>query len=304
MENTVYPGRKRRIGDRYDAFRIRGEDPFFAVIPHIMKKRTGSMVYFEEKIEITHLEQFIRRMRRETEMTDLSTLHVVMAAAVRLIALHPGLNRYVSGRKLYARNQIALSIAVKNTMSEDGQETTLKTLFSPTDSLEDIWEKLRSGIADVKSSAQNNGTYRTAEFLKHLPVCFLRFIVFLLWHMDEVGLMPRAIHRVSPFHTSAFVVDIGSTGIGSVYHHLYDFGSCPIFISIGRKETSFRMGRYGTARPVRTINFRFVVDERICDGYYYAQAMRSFRRILKHPDVLLASLPAARPDPWLQRQAR
>jgi len=298
MENTVYPGRKRRLGDRCDSFRIRKEDPFFAVIPHVMKNRTGSMVFFEEKIDITRLEQFIRRMRRETGMTDLSTLHVVMAAAVRLIALHPGLNRYVSGRKLYARNQIALSTAVKNTMSEDGQDTTLKTLFSPTDSLEDIWEKLHGEIAKVKSAARNNGTYRTAEFLRRLPVCLLRLVVFLLWRMDEAGFMPQAVHRVSPFHTSAFIVDIGSTGIGSIYHHLYDFGSCSIFISIGRKETSLRMGRYGSVRQVRTINFRFVVDERICDGYYYAQAMRHFRRILKHPDVLLAP-PAAVPDPWL-----
>ncbi len=299
MENTVYPGRKRRFGDRYDSFRIRKEDPFFAVIPHVMKNRTGSMVFFEEKVEITHLEQFIRRMRRETGMKDLSTLHVVMAAAVRLIALHPGLNRYVSGRKLYARNQIALSIDVKNTMSEAGQDTAVKTLFSPADSLEDIWRKIHTGIEEVKSSAQNNGTYRTAELLRRLPVRFLRLVVFLLWRMDEAGLMPRAIHRVSPFHASAFVVDIGSTGIGSVYHHLYDFGSCSIFLSIGRKETSLRMGRYGAVKPVRTINFRFVVDERICDGYYYAQAMRHFRRILRHPDVLLTSPSAAVPDPWL-----
>lgn len=59
------------------------------------------------------------------------------------------------------------------------------------------------------------------------------------------------------------------------------------------------MSRHGIARPVKTINFRFVVDERICDGYYYARAMRHFRRILKNPDVLLTSLPSAVPDPWL-----
>lgn len=299
MANTVYPGRKRRHGDRFDAFRIRKEDPFFAVVPHLMKNRTGSMVFFEEKIDITRLEQFTRRMRRETEMTDLSTLHVIMAATVRLIALHPGLNRYVSGRRLYARNCIALSIAVKNSMSEAGQDTTLKTEFAPTDSLEDIWRKLHDGIKAVKTSAGNNSTYRTAELMKRLPVFCMRLLVFALWHMDEAGWMPKAVHRVSPFHTSAFLVDIGSTGIDSVYHHLYDFGTCPIFISIGRKETSLCVGRHGVVRPVRTINFRFVVDERICDGYYYAQAMRHFRRIVKHPDLLLNSLSSAIPDPWL-----
>ena len=299
MENTIYPGRPHKRGDRYDAFRIRHLDPFYAVIPHIMKNRTGSMVFFEERLDITHLEQFIRRMRRESDMNDLSTLHVIMAATVRLLALHPGLNRYVSGRRLYARNQITLSIDVKNKMSEDGQDATLKTAFSPTDSLEDIWRKLRDGVASVKESERNNGTYRTAELLKRLPVFLLRLAVFALWRLDSVGLMPQAVCRVSPFHASAFLVDIGSTGIDSVYHHLYDFGNCPIFISIGRKERSVLAGRHGVIRPARTINFRFVVDERICDGYYYAKAMCHFRRLINHPDVLLTELSAPVPDPKL-----
>lgn len=299
MENTMYPGRPHRRGDRYDAFRIRDVDPFFAVVPHLMRNRTGSMVFFEERIEITRLEQFIRRLRKETGMADLSTLHVVMAAAVRLIALHPALNRYVSGRKLYARSHISLSIAVKNAMTAEAQETTLKTIFSPTDSLEEIWKKLHDGVAAVKESEENNGTFRTAELLKKLPVPLLRFAVFVLWRLDSFGLMPQAVYRVSPFHASAFVVDIGSTGIDSVYHHLYDFGTCPIFISIGRKENSLKANRHGIVRPVKTIDFRFVVDERICDGYYYAKAMCHFRRLLNHPELLLNTLPAPVPDPKL-----
>ena len=30
-----------------------------------------------------------------------------------------------------------------------------------------------------------------------------------------------------------------------------------------------------------------VVDERICDGYYYASTMRLFSKILQNPEVLL-----------------
>lgn len=299
MIDSIYPNRPKKRGDRYDAFRIRNADPFYTVIPHIMKNRTGSMVFFEEQVDITRLEQFTRRLRKETAMTDLSTLHVVMAAAVRLFALHPGLNRYVSGRRLYARDQISLSIAVKSSMSEGGQDTTVKTVFGPTDSLEDVWKKLHDGVARVKASEENNETYRTARILKRLPVFLLRFVVFALWRLDEIGLMPKMIHAVSPFHTSAFLVDIGSTGIDSIYHHLYDFGTCPIFISIGRKQNSIKINRCGAVRPVKVINFRFVVDERICDGYYYAKAMCHLRRLLGNPEVLLIPLSAPVPDPKL-----
>lgn len=297
--NLIYPNRPRKRGDRYDAFRLKNVDPFYTVIPHIMINRTGSMVFFEERIEIGRLEEFARRIRRETGYDDIGILQIVMAAVVRLFALHPGLNRFVAGRRLYARNHIALSIAVKNTMSEAGADTTVKTIFSPTDSLDDICKKLHNGFAAVKESERNNGTYNTADLLKHIPVGCLKFFVFLMRNFDQIGLMPKAIYSVSPFHTSVFVVDIGSTGIDSIYHHLYDFGNCPVFISIGRKENTLKMDRAGNVKNVRTINFRFVVDERICDGYYYAKAMRHLKRILAHPETLLEPLAYPVPDPLL-----
>lgn len=270
--NLIYPNRPRKRGDRYDAFRLKNVDPFYVVIPHIMTNRTGSMVFFEERIEIDKLEDF---------------------------ALHPGLNRFVAGRRLYARNHIALSIAVKNTMSEAGADTTVKTLFAPTDTLGDICKKLHDSFTAVKKSEENNSTYQMASLLKYVPTCFLKFFVFLMRNFDQIGLMPKAIYSVSPFHTSVFIVDIGSTGIDSIYHHLYDFGNCPVFISIGRKENTLKMDKSGNVRSVKTINFRFVVDERVCDGYYYAKAMRHLKRILAHPEILLKPLEYPVPDPLL-----
>ena len=34
------------------------------------------------------------------------------------------------------------------------------------------------------------------------------------------------------------------------------------------------------------MNIRFVLDERICDGYYYASAMKVIRGVFKNPDSL------------------
>jgi hypothetical protein len=31
---------------------------------------------------------------------------------------------------------------------------------------------------------------------------------------------------------------------------------------------------------------KFVLDERICDGYYYATFFKHYRRLLAHPEVL------------------
>ena len=34
------------------------------------------------------------------------------------------------------------------------------------------------------------------------------------------------------------------------------------------------------------MDLRFNLDERICDGFYYASAIKYFLRLLTHPEVL------------------
>ena len=46
---------KRKLGDRYDGYRVRNVDPFFLLIPYLMKSRVDSQVYFSDRFEITEL---------------------------------------------------------------------------------------------------------------------------------------------------------------------------------------------------------------------------------------------------------
>jgi pyruvate/2-oxoglutarate dehydrogenase complex dihydrolipoamide acyltransferase (E2) component len=34
------------------------------------------------------------------------------------------------------------------------------------------------------------------------------------------------------------------------------------------------------------VDVKFVLDERICDGYYYATFFKYYKRLLAHPEVL------------------
>lgn len=279
--------RPRRFGDRYDGYRLSSVDPFFLLIPHIMPTRNDSMVCFEEEVEITELERFVRRMRRESDMKDLSMIQVIMAAAVRMIALKPAVNRFVAGRRIFARNSIHLSIAVKKEMSLEGEETTIKPEFFPTDTLHDVWSKLHAEFAANKDRSESNSTDIIAKIFSYLPTFITKFAVFTLKNFDKIGLLPRFINEFSPFHTSAFIVDNGSLGIDSVFHHIYNFGTCSIFLSIGRKRTEYKIQSDGSIKATKLMTLRFVVDERICDGFYYATTIRSLRKIIRNPEILL-----------------
>ena len=292
--------RKRRFGDRYDGYRVSSPDPFFVVIPHIMATRNDAMVNFEEDIDIGELESFVRKMRRESDMTDLSMLHVMMAAAVRMISQHPCVNRFVAGRKIYARNHIALSIALKKEMNVESEETTIKPIFEPEATLHDVWEILHEEFSKNKQADASNDTDALAGIFSKVPGFVLKFVVFLVRKLDSVGLMPKALHKLLPFYTSVFLVDNGSLGIDSVFHHLYNFGTASIFLSIGRKRTETKMNPDGSVETQRKMRLRFVVDERICDGYYFATTIRDFRKILRHPQELLTPPETVKEDPGLR----
>ena len=291
---------KRRFGDRYDGYKVRAVDPFFVLIPHIMHQRNDSMVFFEEEVEVTELEKFVRRMRRESGLKNLNMLGVMMAAAVRMISQKPMVNRFVSGRKIYARNNITLSLSVKKEMSEEGEETVVKPEFEPTDTLYDVWKKLNRCVDDNKGEDKSNNTDLIAKIIGCLPGFLIKFVVFTVRSLDQIGKMPKFIHEFSPFHTSAYVTDIGSVGIDSVYHHLYNFGTCSFFLSIGRKRTVHKVGSDGSVSTHRMMTLRFVVDERICDGYYFGTIIRSFRKLLRNPEELLTPPSEVYRDPGLR----
>ena len=79
---------------------------------------------------------------------------------------------------------------------------------------------------------------------------------------------------------------MGSLGIPAIYHHLYKFGTLPIFISYGSIFSADAIKRDGTRERHHFVTFKVVTDERICDGYYYASAFKKIKRYLLHPEQL------------------
>ena len=119
-----------------------------------------------------------------------------------------------------------------------------------------------------------------------MPGVLKKFLVWFLKTLDYFGLLPKWLMRLSPFHGSVFVTALGSLGIPPVFHHLYDFGNIPAFIAFGSRRTVTETGEDGAPVKRKYMDFTVVSDERICDGFYYASAFKSFRRFLNNPEKL------------------
>lgn len=281
---------KRKLGDRYDGYRCKNIDPFFFLIPHIMKSRADSQVYFSDTIDITNLEAFVRE-HSTTDVLGLKTYHVVIASMVRMISQRPYLNRFIMGGKIFARNNVTISMSIKRGsaqgMSADSETTVIKPEFELSDTLLEIVDRFNEQVDANRTVVDENSTDRLAKILGALPSGLLRFVINFLTWLDNRGHMPKIINKLSPFHTSMFITNMGSLGIKPIYHHIYNFGSTSVFIAIGKKRTILEYDDNGKASKHKVIDIKVVADERICDGCYYAYSMRMLSKLLKNPEVLL-----------------
>lgn len=271
------------FGFRSDGRKLKTIGPFFRVIPHVMKMRSDSHVYYMQDIPLTTLDEYIEK--KEKEGIKISYMNIIYAALVRLLAERPRLNRFVMNGRTYARKGIYISLAIKKEMTDDTEETTIKLPFTGTENIFEIKEKLNNTIARNKDLSNQNSTDKLAKFLWLVPNWLMKFIVNTLMFLDKHGMMPKSIISASPFHTSAFLTNVGSLGIDAIYHHIYDFGTTGIFLAMGKKKKSYICEDDNIVEE-KAISLAWVADERICDGFYYANAIKSFNRYLKKPELL------------------
>ena len=236
-------------------------------------------------MEVTEVDRRLRRLRVDG-YKGIGILHFMIAAYIRLVSMLPGLNRYVAGRRIYAANDITVVMTIKRALTIDATETSIKVHFEPTDTIFDVYRKMNEKIDEVKASEEHNNTEDVAEALSRLPRFILRFVIGVLRMMDYFGWLPESLVEASPFHGSLIVTDLGSLRIKPVFHHIYNFGTLPVFIAFGAKHHVYELDRHGNMVDRKYVDCKFTIDERTADGHYWAQAFQAWRYIFQHPEIL------------------
>lgn len=283
MEQKVK--RKRRLGDRYDGRRLRSLDPMSKVSPYIMVTRNTSSNFFIDSVDIDEIERYIRHKRIDEGLVGFGIMHVIIAAYVRCVSQRPAINRFIGGQKIYARNGVQVNLTVKREMKSDGLETVIKIHPEKDATATEVYELIKKEV-DLSKDNTESDFDGAAKALNYIPGLILKFAVWALKTMDYFGILPRFLERVSPFHGSMFITSMGSLGIPPIFHHLYDFGTVPVFCSFGAKQKKLELQPDGTVKEKRYITLMWTLDERICDGFYYSTAMKTLKNIMKDPFVL------------------
>lgn len=276
--------RRRRFGDRPEGRRIRTLSPMTRVAIYIMENRIGALNSIRDSVDTAQIDKYVREKKSEG-YKNFNFMHVIIATYVRIISQMPALNRFIAGHKVFARNNIEVALTIKKEMTLDSPDTVIKIEptadMTPTQ-IHDLLQAEIDGYRDNPGGAFDD----TAKVLNKLPGFVMLLAIKILRFIDYLGLLPRFLTKLSPFHASMFITSMGSLGIPPIYHHLYDFGNCPVFIAFGAKEKKYEMNADGEVERHDYVGFTVVMDERICDGFYYAAALKKIRRYLRDPWLL------------------
>lgn len=267
---------------RADGRKVReGLSAIERAIPYIMPKRVDAQNYVTEYVDEEVIRGYIREVRR-VKGIRLSRMAVLIAAYYLSARRHPYINRFVVNSRIYQRNHFCVSfVMLKSDTNGKGIQTTVKVFLEPGDNVFTINEKISALIEENSRPVNQNNTDKFAAFMFSIPL-LPKLVLGLARLLDHFGLLPRFVIDLSPFHTSMFITNLASIQTNSIYHHIYEFGTTSVFVSMGKSVPNFLTGELKS----RLVPIKVVMDERICTGHDYAMFYKTMRRFLKNPALL------------------
>jgi pyruvate/2-oxoglutarate dehydrogenase complex dihydrolipoamide acyltransferase (E2) component len=274
---------KKRWKDRKDGRYLYDADPMHKLMPFLMPKRTECEVFLKETIDATNILEYLE-CKKATEGNRITLFSLLMSTLIRTFAMRPDLNNFIAGHRLYRRNKIDIGFVVKKEFSDAGQETVVRLAFDPSLTVSEVSEKLYSHVEGFRSS-ELAGADKTVRTFSKLPRFLTKFLISVLRFLNYFGQVPKGLIESDPNFASAFVANMGSLKANAPFHHLNNWGTSSVFITIGTIEDRICVIN-GEAEIRKCFDLAFTVDERIADGFYFARSIQIMREILTDPTRL------------------
>lgn len=261
--------------------------PYRRMMPWLMRGKNESAVTFEQRLDVSRTLAFLERRRAADEHEHATLFHVVLWAITRALDERPRLNRFVSGGRLWQREGIWLSYSAKKRFDDRSPVVVVKQRMDPRMTFPELVGAVREQVTRGKSDERSH-TDREMDLLLRLPGPILGLAVRLVRAVDALGWLPRAFVQPDPFFASAFVANLGSLGMDAAYHHLYEYGTIPIFCVLGRvKDEPLVIDGRVEVRPTAVL--RYTYDERIEDGLYAMRSLDRVRQLVEDPEAANAA---------------
>lgn len=265
---------------RRDGRRVKVDDPMYYLIPHFMPHRYDSMNMVTVDVPVEPMKEYINQKRREGQ--TISHMAIFLAAYLKTLEDFPALNRFIANRKVYEHKDIKVALAV---LKSNGEDTLSKIDLVPEDTIYTIQQKLTDYVETNSAEGDNNILDKAMKVFTGPLLPVAGGAIKVLRGMDKLGLLPQSLIDVSPFHASLLVSNLASIRAPHIYHHIYDFGTTSMSITMGKYRDVPKKTKDGYEFE-KCMPLGFVIDERIANGYYLTSSFNRMKKYLTHPELL------------------
>jgi len=256
--------------------------PYRRMMTFLIRRRNESAVYFEQRLDLSRTHAWLEQRRNPNAPAaqQAKLFHLILHALASVLHERERLNRFTIGHRTYQRTGVHLSFAAKKAMSDDAPLATVKRRFDKHESFDALVAALTGEIGEARSDKPSHIDKELSILLK-LPAFLLTFLIGVLERAYAWGIAPRSLVDTDPMYASAFVANLGSIGLDAAYHHLYEHGNCPLFITIGRVDNN-------------ALTLKFTYDERVEDGLYAARSLKLLAERIENPASWIPDLAEVR----------
>lgn len=276
---------------RNDATYVYDIQTFKKIFPFLMPRKCDSLVYLDLDLDLTATLDFIKNNQSSSLKRKYRVFEVLIAAIARLIVIRPELNRFVMNKRLWQRKEISINFIVKEEYNDNAPEHSIILKFDENHTLETVANLVDKKITEARKNTDLDKSSlavdRLVNFFTAFPPFILTAIVSIIKFMDTKGFAPKSIINEDGLHCSAYISNLGSIGLktGAVYHHLYQWGTTSLFITIGALKRK-RIVKEDSLERRDSLKIGITLDERIADGYYFVQSLNMLQQILNTPEQL------------------
>ena len=287
--------KKKRWGDRPDGTRVRDLDSMHVFMPYMLPNRTDNEAFIQESVDLSAINEFLAKKNAENPEYKYTIFHAVTAAIAKTIYQRPKLNRFITGRRLYERNEILLAFVAKRIFSDDSDEILLLVNCDGDTTIDTLHDTICRRVSKGRKEGSVDDTTRIMNVLARFPRFALRFIIGVLNFLEYHGRLPAFLRYADPYHASVFISNLGSIKLRAGYHHLANWGTNSVFVVVGEKHMETVADKDGNIKTAEMLPLGLTLDERIADGYYYAKSVKLLKHLLENPALLEipASVPVA-----------
>jgi pyruvate dehydrogenase E2 component (dihydrolipoamide acetyltransferase) len=246
----------------------------------IYKKPADGKIFGAADLDVTELEEYISRKRKEGLKITLT--HIFTLIVARGLVEIPELNTYVRRGRIILRKQVDAMVSV---LVGEGEMSSVRVDNADQLTLEQLAEILSTGIKEARKGDENK-TMQMKGVIGRIPWPLRTWLFNLLKLISIKWGIPIPRAGLSDRSFGSFVMtNIGSIGLDLGFPAMFPISNVTfVFVLGGVYKKPVVVNDTIEIRRIMTISS--AMDHRTVDAIHGGKLFRYIKRMIKNPEIL------------------